>query len=108
MLIGERQEAGDLTMHGEADDQRGPDVQFGQAPEFVLARPRSRPGIIDFDDLQVAEPADQPRPVLDTLAAENLRRTLREPGLAGEHRLEIAAVFRNQREECGIASRRVR
>ncbi len=104
VFVGERQETGDFAVDRKTDDQGGPDMQLGQTPEFVLRRRGRRRRVVDFNDLEVPEPADQPRPVLEALPAQDLGRALRESCLAGEHRFEVTAVLGNQREKRGIAA----
>ena len=104
VVIGQRQEAGNLALDRETDNQGATDMQFGETAEFVLCRCGRRTRVVDFDDLEMTEPADQPRPVLQALAAEDLGRALCKTRFTDEHRLEVTAVLRNQRQKRGIAT----
>ncbi len=107
VLVCKPEEARDFAMDCNPDDQRRADMQFGQAPQLGAGGLGARRRIVDLDDLEVTEPADQPGPVIETLPTENLGRALGEAGLRGIHRLEIPAIVRHQCKKRRIASGRV-
>ncbi len=64
-FVGERKKTRDFVADREADDQRGTDAQFREAPELLARARRPRGGVLDFDDLEVAKVAAEPGPVVE-------------------------------------------